>query len=161
MPHSDLLAIYLNDHAAASAGAAGLTHRIIKSRPADIDFTVFEPLAEELADDRTTLLELMGRVGVVRTRYKEVAGAAAERIGRLKLNGSLVHRSPLSSVVELEALSLAIAGTRTAWRTLRMLADTDSRLDAAQLDALIARADRQLDIVERLRRSAAQNALAA
>ena len=42
----------------------------------------------------------------------------AERFGRLKLNGHLLTRSPLSEVTELEALSLCAEARRLFWKSL-------------------------------------------
>jgi hypothetical protein len=62
-----------------------------------------------------------------------------EGAARLKLNGYLLTRSPLSSLEELEMLRLGVEGKATGWRTLRMLADRDKRLDPGRLDELISR----------------------
>jgi hypothetical protein len=52
-------------------------------------------------------------------------------------------------------LRLGVEGKAAGWRTLRVLAETDKRLDPARLDELIARARRQTDLLEELRVSAA------
>jgi hypothetical protein len=99
---------------------------------------------------------MVRRLGVRRTLYKEPLALVAERLGRLKPNGAVVRRSPLSDVVEYEALALAIAAKRTLWRTLRAMAATRSELDAAELDSLARRADDQAETAERLRADAAR-----
>jgi hypothetical protein len=86
------------------------------------------------------------------------AGWAAEKIGRLKLNGGLLGRTPLAPVLETEGLRLGIEGTACLWRALRAFASVDDRLDADQLDRLLARAGEQAEVVERLRRQAAATA---
>ena len=75
--------------------------------------------------------------------------------GRLKFNGRLLTRSPLSDLEELEMLRLGVEGKAAGWRTLRTLADSDTRLDPARLDELISRARRQADLLEDLRVGAA------
>ena len=77
----------------------------------------------------------------------KVAGAwAGEKLGRLKLNGEIVSRSPLSTVVELEGLYLGISGKLSLWRNLeRAMGEHLARFD---LPALIERAERQRDAVE-------------
>jgi hypothetical protein len=47
-----------------------------------------------------------------------LGGRIAERVGRLKSNGRIVRRSPLSSLLELEMLRLAVEGKAACWRTL-------------------------------------------
>jgi hypothetical protein len=74
-----------------------------------------------------------------------------ERAGRLKLNGRLLTRSPLSSVIELEGMRLGVEGKLAGWRSLRRLAEDDARLDAARLDELCQRAERQIDSLEQMR----------
>ena len=43
----------------------------------------------------------------------------AELVGRLKLNGRLFERSPLSSVVELETLVVGVRGKEALWTALQ------------------------------------------
>ena len=52
-------------------------------------------------------------------------------------------------------LRLGVEGKAAGWRTLRTLADTDTRLDPGRLDELISRARRQADALEDLRVAAA------
>jgi len=85
------------------------------------------------------------------------AAWAGEKAGHLKFNGHLLTRSPLSDLEETEMLRLGVEGKAAGWRTLRAVAERDSRLDTGQLDELLARADRQSDELESLRvRIAAQ-----
>ncbi|MEU3892056.1 hypothetical protein [Streptomyces sp. NPDC029041] len=146
-----LLGIYLNDHlAGATAGTARVRH-LLRSCGGSALADALAPVADEIAEDRTTLLRLMRRLDVPVRRYKVYAGRAAEQVGRLKGNGSLVRRSPLSTLWELEALALGVEGKLAGWETLRDLAATDERLDRRQLDGLIERARRQHATLEALR----------
>ncbi len=54
------------------------------------------------------MLELMTTLGVPVRAYKTGAAWVGERAARLKLNGYLVTRSPLSSLEELEMLRLGV-----------------------------------------------------
>jgi hypothetical protein len=89
---------------------------------------------------------------------KVFAAWAGEKAGRVKFNGRLLARSPLSDIEELELLRLGVEGKAAGWRTLRVLANTDQRLDRGQLDELMSRARRQADLLEehrvRVQRSA-------
>ena len=100
----------------------------------------------------------MRALGVPVRHYKVLGGWAAEKAGRLKLNGRLRSRSPLSSVVELEGMHLGVLGKAAGWRLLRALADSDPRLDAVELDRLLDRAQRQAEEIDALRLQAAQEA---
>ena len=85
--------------------------------------------------------------------------AVTSLAARLKFNGRLLARSPLSSLEETEVLKLGVDGKAAGWRTLRVLAGRDSRLDAQRLDELIARADRQSGELEALRAAIAEQML--
>ncbi len=147
----DLLGVYLNDHLAGAAAGVGLAARLAGAHRATAGATELHRLAGEIAEDRESLAAIMSDLGVTRTHYKEPVAILAERVGRLKPNGSLLARSPLSSIVELEAMALGVTGKRAGWRTLRELCDSRPQLDVARLDELIARADRQLTLLEGLR----------
>ena len=93
--------------------------------------------------------------------YKVGAAWIGEKVGRLKFNGGLLGRSPLSDLEELELLWLGVEGKVAGWRTLRTLADTDPRLDAGRLDELIAGAGSQAGQLEDLRIRAASRVISA
>jgi hypothetical protein len=150
-----LLGIYLNDHLAGSTLGLELARRAAASRRVAGSGEVLKRFAAEVADDRTALLSIMATLGVPVRRYKSYAAWLVEKVGRLKPNGHLLDRSPLSSVVELELLRLGVEGKAAGWRTLRVLADRDSRLDKERLNELISRARRQSDTLEELRALAA------
>ncbi len=52
-------------------------------------------------------------------------------------------------------LRLGVEGKAAGWRTLRVLADREPRLDSGELDGLISTARRQADLLEDLRVQAA------
>lgn len=156
-PH--LLRIYLNDHLAGAAGGTALAHRLASSHKGTAAERELAELAREVDEDRDALIEIMGGLDIPRTYYKEPLALVAERLGRFKLNGSLLQRSPLSSVVELEAMGLGVTGKRSGWRSLRELADSDPRLDRTKLDTLIRRADDQIALLDRLRIQAVREAM--
>jgi hypothetical protein len=146
-----MLSIYLNDHLAGATGGLELARRTASAQRGTPDGPALHALADEIAEDRESLLAVMRTLDVGVQHYKVGAGWIAEKVGRLKLNGSWLSRSPLSSLVELEGLFLGINGKACLWRTLRALADTDPRLDPDELDRLLARAEDQKGRVERMR----------
>ena len=150
-----LLGIYLNDHLAGATAGTGLAHRMAVAAQQPTTGGTLRRLAVEISADREALLEFMAALGVPVRAYKLWAAWAGEKAERLKPNGRLLSRSPLSSLEELEILRLGVEGKAAGWRTLRVLADRDSRLDPARLDDLIARARRQADQIEELRDTAA------
>jgi hypothetical protein len=159
MANHKLLSIYLNDHLAGSTTGRELARRALDNNRG----TEFEPflerLAEEIDQDRDSLLDVMRRLDVGEDRIKQLLGWAIEKAGRLKLNGVLTGYSPLSRVVELEGLSLGVEGKLSGWRTLEQVAASEPRLAAADLPRLIERAERQRDQLERHRLRAVELAL--
>jgi hypothetical protein len=152
-----LLAIYLNDHLAGSTVGVELARRARGSNEGTELGEFLATLVAEIEEDRDTLQEVMEAVGAGRDRLKVAGAWAGEKAGRLKLNGSLLGYSPLSRVVEVEGLRLGVEGKACLWKMLRELADP--RLSGFDFDALIARAERQRDELERQRLEAGRLAL--
>lgn len=147
------LAVYLNDHLAGSTVAVELSRRAAGEHAGTELGAVFGRLATEIAQDRQALRRLMEATGVRPQLAKVAAAWAGEKAGRLKLNGHLLKRSPLSPLVELETLEVGIYGKLLLWQALRERRPPGSA--AIDLDELIERATRQLSEVERHRLDAA------
>ncbi|HEY7197199.1 MAG TPA: hypothetical protein VH306_08430 [Gaiellaceae bacterium] len=118
MAENKLLRIFLNDHLATSAAAAALARRSLRKNRGSELGRVLEELAAELEDDLGHLEETIRSYGLKPSAAKKAAGAFAERLGRLKLNGRIVSYSPLSRLAEIEGLSLLLARSAACWRTL-------------------------------------------
>ena len=154
-----MLGIYLNDHLLGATAGRELARRTARSHRGREEGGALNRLAADIAQDRSALLSIMASVGVTVRAYKVGAAWIGEKAGRLKFNGRLLSRSPLSDLEELEVLQLGVEGKAAGWRTLRARADTDARLDAGRLDELISRAKRQVDELEELRARAASRVL--
>jgi hypothetical protein len=156
----DLLGVYLNDHLAGATVGVQLVRRMAASaEPGSETAGVVKSLVKEITADRSALVKMMAAVGVKIRGYKVFAAWAGEKAGRLKLNGHVLSRSPLSALEETEMLRLGVEGKAAGWRTLQVVAQRDHRLDAGQLDELLARATRQSDTLESLRVSIAEQVL--
>jgi hypothetical protein len=154
-----MLGIYLNDHLAGATAGSELAHRMARSHRGREEGSTLRRLAADIAQDRSALLAIMASLGVTTRAYKVGAAWIGEKAGRLKFNGRLLARSPLSDLEELELLRLGVEGKAAGWRTLRAQADTDTRLDAGRLDELISRASSQADQLEELRVRAASRVI--
>jgi hypothetical protein len=152
---TELLGIYLNDHLAGATVGTALAHRVASGRNQAADQATLQRLAGEINADRRALLEIMASLGVPIRHYKTGAAWLGERVGRLKPNGRLRTRSPVSDLEELELLRVGVQGKAAAWRTLRELATRDTRLSTAWLDELLDRAHAQVDQLEDFRVRAA------
>jgi hypothetical protein len=151
------LGIYVNDHVAGSTGAIELTRRASGQYEGSELGTFFSRIGQEISEDRATLEAIMARNGISHARHKHAAAWLAEKAGRLKFNGALLRRSPLTPFVELETLAIGINGKLLLWRALQA-APPDPET-AAQVDYLIERAEQQLAEVEQRRIEAGRAAL--
>jgi hypothetical protein len=147
----DKLGIYLNDHLAGATFGVGIARRIAHQHRNSVGGADLQRIAEEIAQDRQTLLRIMDSLGTPTRRYKIYGGWAAERLGRLKPNGVLYRRSGLSTLIELETLRLGVEGKTLIWRTLLVVATGQRPLDESQLRGLLSRARDQIEMLEALR----------
>ena len=136
---------YVAHHWAASKGGLDLFERASRSQSSARTRKVLATLTREIAEDRARLRVMADALGVGEARLAQLALSVGETVSRVKLNGRFVRRSPLSDVLELEALLAAVRGTRAGWEGMRVLAINDARIDVAELDDLIVRADSQIE----------------
>ncbi|WP_346619876.1 hypothetical protein [Blastococcus montanus] len=151
----DLLAIYCNDHLAASVGGIELVRRMLDVHRNTPYAPALEQLLTELHGENEALRSTMAALGLPVQRYKQVALWLGEKASRLKLNGRLVSRSPLSDLVEFEFLASAVRAKRSGFESLREVADADERLDKEQLNGLVEQANRQHEWLTATRREVA------
>ena len=153
-----LLRIYLNDHLAGSVVGLEVARRAKAENAGNPVGEYLEALLPELREDRATILGVMVALGLGRDPLKQGVAWVGEKLGRLKLNGRWVGYSPLSRLVELEALCLGTEGRLSLWRTLRRLARKDERLSRFDFGTLITRTEHQRRTLERLRQQASDEA---
>jgi hypothetical protein len=154
-----LLRIYLQDHYAGSTAGLQLARRTARNNRGTPLGDFVATLADEIEADRRELRKVMADLEVRPNQLKSALAALAERLGRLKLNGRLLHYSPLSRLLELELLVLGLEGKRGLWTALKAAAGPSVPLDEARLDRLGARAEKQQQALERRRLEAAEAAL--
>jgi hypothetical protein len=152
------LRIYLNDHLAGSIAGSQLAKRCLKSNRGTPLGEFLTRLLEEIEEDRTQLRKAMEAVEASEDAVKKAAAYAAEKAGRLKLNGRLTGYSPLSRVIELEGLIIGVTGKLGLWRALRAYSWEDPRLKVIDYDQLIERAEVQIGSLEEHRVEAAVTA---
>jgi hypothetical protein len=154
-----LLAIYLNDHLAGATAGLELARRALQENGENDYGRFLATLAEEIDQDRRTLIEVMKRLTIPRSKVKVSAAWALEKVGRLKLNGRIRGYSPLSRLIELEGLAGGLEAKRAMWLALLHTRAGDERLEDFGLDALVARAEDQRQRLEPHRLSAAIEAM--
>ena len=149
----ELLGIYCNDHLASATGGIELVNRMIGVHRGNGYEPRLRTLLDELHEERSALRTMMGALGLPVRQYKLAATWVAEKLSRAKLNGHLLSRSPLSTLIEFEFIATGVLAKRAGFETLRALAEIDPRLDAALLDRLIAQANRQHEWLSEARRN--------
>jgi hypothetical protein len=151
--------VYLNDHLAGATFGADLARQLV-ARAEGTDFqSEMSRLASDIEADLDTLTRLMDRLDVTRNRAKQVATWVAEKASRLKLAGVTSGNDELGTFLSIEALSLGVEGKASLWTTLRELHSHYPELAPTDLDDLLERAQRQRQILETERKSAARRAL--
>jgi len=152
----DFLGIYLNDHLAGATAGSNLVHRLAQAEGGDMGAELAR-LDREIAEDREDLVRLMGDLGVPTKSYKIAVGWVAEKAGWLKANGFVVRRSPLSTLLELEALRAGVQGKLAGWDALEAALTDPTHI--ATLERLRTRAEEQLRTLAQLHREVAATVL--
>lgn len=149
-----LMEIYLQDHRAGAEAGVRLVRRTLGSNRN----TEFEPELTDVAamteEDLETLEEVMAAMSVEKSRPKQAAAVVAEMAGRLKPNHRIVGYSPLSRVLEFEALTAGLGGRLRLWAALEV-ADSPE-LKSFDFADLRQRGARQLELVANLHRRASE-----
>lgn len=159
--HSDqphLLHIYLRDHEAAAVGGVQLFRRCCKANRGTAYAAELHRLTDQVRSQRDALRSICRQFGV---KYSNVGRAVAytgATLGRFKPNGRAFHYSPLSRVIELEALSSAVTSQARLWESLLRLSAVEACLDEADLTRHASEANDQLDALRRLHDMAADEA---
>lgn len=152
MARNKYLSIYLNDHLVAFVAVRDVARRARRSNAGTSLGDYLLEVERELEGSRRELADVMGGLGVRRDPLKGVAAWAAEKAGRLKLNGHLVRYSPLSRVLELEGLVLAAEIEARTWAALGPVTGRD-------FSALVERCHRRRERLVAYHADAARAAL--
>ena len=143
-----LLHIYLNDHRTGAVAAHALAERS-RTANAGTEFGSFlDEFARDLAEDIDQLDTVLAACSVPKNGPKLAVARLGIALGRLKLNGRLTEYSPLSRVLEFEAMSIGVLGKRQLWTTIAGLPPDHAAASAVDALQLIERAEAQ---AERLR----------
>jgi hypothetical protein len=156
----EFLGIYLNDQLAAGMLWREVARRSQRNNSGTQLGEALARVAAGIAEDVDTFQRIMRHLEIRVNPVKIGLALAAERLGRLKLNGRLRTYSPLSRFVELDFLAMGIEGKKLLWTTLRDLAGLASRLPDIDFDDLVERAERQRADLEPFRMRAGTEALA-
>lgn len=154
----DLLELYLSDHL---TGATAGVNRIERMAADYVDTPVYAELAavaDAIRADRELLRTVIADLGLARKPHRQAIAWVGERVGRLKLNGRVLDRSPMTMLLEAELMRSAVNGKLGGWETLREHAP-DLGLDPQVFDSLIAASHEQLEALEKIHAYARARAL--
>ena len=146
---TEMLHTYMQDHPAGAAAGIDLLRRVAEDHEDPTIREVVSRIGDETVEDLKSLEELMTLVGTSPSTLKDLPARAAEKLGQLKPNRRVAERSPLSDLVELEALTLAVTGKMLGFRALLDIADP--RLPRPTLENLVERAEEHGRELEKLR----------
>lgn len=159
MADDRLLRIYMSDQLALGVLWREIARRAHNASNGTAEGAVLGRVASAIAEDVSTFEQMMRRLGFSTRTPKALLAVVAERVGRLKLNGRIISRSPLSRFEELDVLVIGIDGKVVLWQNLRDGAALGARLPDIDFDRLIERARSQRAQLEPLHAQAAQEAL--
>jgi hypothetical protein len=164
MSKNDLrLNIYLDDHLALMSGETELAARCRSSNRDTPLGDFLQQLEQDVNDQKTLLKEVQQRVGgkeSIEGMLKQGAAWFAEKLGRLKLNDTLVSYSKLSRVVELETLETAAHERIALWENLEAVAAVDERIGDLKFTFFRDQTRQHLETLQFQRKSAAVEAFA-
>ena len=137
-----LLTVYLRDHHALLIALRELAGRMNTTARTDEQRTFATEVARIANDDLACLEAFLSQLDSAPSRTRDSAVWAAEKLGRLKLNGRVLRPSPLSAVVELEGCRLLLESSRALWAGLEQLGPVDAPQRARRTEHLLETAER-------------------
>ena len=155
---SDPFVVLLRNHQAGGRAAVDLFRRAAKAQRKRPYAAQLAQLAAEAREDLDFNERVMGRLGVPPSPLQVTALRLGERIGRLKPNGHLLSRAPLSDVIELEGLIATVHVKVAGWQAAQV-ANRLEESELAEVERLITRARTQAERLTEMHRSAAAYAL--
>lgn len=148
------LTIYLRNHEAAARAGCDLFRRTVSSHRHQPYAGDLRQVAAEVYEDLDSLRALMRHAGVKPDLLLGVVLRLGERAGRLKPNGRVLRRAPLSDLIEIEGLLDAVHAKAAGWQALAA-AGLTNRGDTTDVEKLIQRADGQVERIAAIHRSVA------
>ncbi|MDY7100634.1 MAG: hypothetical protein S0880_05555 [Actinomycetota bacterium] len=153
--HDELLRLYLDDHWAGAGAGASLAKRLQQNNRDTPWAGELTWLARQVEEDDERLESLRRDIDAEGGTLKRYAARVGERIGRLVPNRRLRSYSPLSRVLETEAMMAGVAGKARLWTSLCAGGAGRTRLAPFDLERLGERAEEQLAVLHEFHERAA------
>jgi hypothetical protein len=116
--HRKSLAIYLRNHYAGAQAGKDLFRRAERNQRDRPYGARLAALRAEVEEDAQALRAVLRAEGVQPDVPQSVLLQLGERVGRLKPNGSLLRRAPLSDLIEVEGMFDAVRAKAAGWQAL-------------------------------------------
>lgn len=158
--NDERLRIYLSDHIALMVSEHELAHRCRNSNKETPLGEYLWKLEREISAHQERAREVLTGVGGSESLVKDSAAWFAEKLGRFKVNDSLLRYSALSRVLELEGLALAAQERVFLWELIHVLSSGDERLAYPPAEPLLHQAQQTVLDLNAYRIEAALDAIA-
>ena len=155
------LRIYLDDHLALMVAEVERIGRCWWSNRGTPLGEFLETLENEVKAQKTIAKDLIHRIGGkegIESMAKQSAAWFAEKLGRFKLNDSLLRYSELSRVVELETLAAAAQERIALWDNFDAVSSSDNRFEGITFSFFREQSQLHLQELNTRRRFAAAEA---
>lgn len=143
------LATYLHDHLSGARGAIDLLETMRERHEGEPLGQFAAELLQLIDEDRQVLVGLAEKLGTESSPLKEAGAWLGEKASRVKFRHGA--EDELGTLMALETLALGILGKRALWKALLNVSADDRRLQGADFDRLISRAESQHEMVEERR----------
>ena len=157
---ADLLELYLSDHLTGATAGVGRITRMANDFVDTPMFGRLGQLVDEISAERAFLIQLIDDLGLDRKPYRQAVAWVGERVGRLKSNGKIVERSPMTMLLETELMRGAVMGKLGMWQMLEVQAPTLG-LDPKVFTDLIEMTENQVKLLDEIHAYASARALRA
>ncbi len=152
----EMLATYLDDHRAGAAAGRSLSRRMADENSDTGWADKLIALAEDIEADDRTLGELRRVLGVRGGLAKRALARVAAEAARLKLNRRLVGYSPLSRVLEAEAMMAGVTAKKCLWAAMSSRGDLEDQTAQFDFASLEKRALGQIELLREFHEAAAR-----
>jgi hypothetical protein len=153
--------IYLNDHLAGAVGACEVARNAVEKFATTSHRNFLTEFLTEVEEDKATLEEMIRTVGGTPNPMKQASAWIMEKVSRIKLSPGGLGSEEMSALLTIETLCIGVEGKICLWTAMKAVAGDVPELKTIDFDALLARAQKQRQGLEKERLDAARAALPA
>jgi hypothetical protein len=149
---SKAISTYLKDHLAGSTGGVSLARRLADGADDPAERKEMSALADEIEADGEKLVEIMDRLEVPPSRFKQAGAWIGQKLSAVKLNAT----APDARVLQYEAMIMGVTGKLQLWRSLAQIEPGQRALDSEEIAGFARDAEEQRRRLEKLHGNAAR-----